>query len=127
MSLEYQCETCKNWFPSSEWLKTHQRIYFGEETHKDEEKDSLVDWLEQWNNKEALFEVKNWIEEIDPDDPGYRNISIIFIQYGIDMEMLKDKTLFNREHINDIVIKYDSKLDSLYTSKIWEKILILRE
>ena len=42
------------------------------------------------------------------------------------MEMLKDKTLFNREHINDIVIKYDSKLDSLYTSKIWEKILILR-
>ena len=42
------------------------------------------------------------------------------------MEMLKDKTLFNREHINDIVIKYDSKLDSLYTSKIWEKILNLR-
>ena len=98
-SLEYQCETCKKWFPSSEWLKTHQRIYSEDTPHEDKAKDGLVEWLEthtgKWNKKEDFFEVKDWIEKIAPHDPEYRNISINFT-----------------------VTDHNAKLDDLYTNLI---------
>ena len=128
-SLEYQCETCKKWFPSLEWLKPHQRIYSEDTPHEDKAKDGLVEWLEthtgKWNKKEDFFEVKDWIEKIDPSDPEYRKISTNFMEHGVDMKILKDVD-FNREHINEMVTDHNAKLDDLYTSKIWEKILNLR-
>lgn len=129
----YQCKTCEKWFPNPEWLKIHNRMYLGDTTHEDKEKNSLVEWLEfhtgWWTNpttKEDYFEVKEWIEKIDPNDSEYRKISLNFMQFGLDMKSLKDIT-FDREDINAIVTEHNSNLDGLYTSKIWEKIVALRQ
>ena len=43
VSDTHQCETCKKWFPSSEWLKTHQRIYSEDKLHEDEKKDGRLE------------------------------------------------------------------------------------
>ncbi len=130
-SFPYQCTTCKKEFPSLEWLKTHRRIYLKDGPHEDKAKDSLVEWLEThtgiWNKKEDFFEVQDWIEKIDPDDPEYRSISITFMTLGVDMEFLQNDTLLDREDINMLVTDHNSKLDALYSSKVWEKILILRD
>ena len=130
----YQCNICKKGFKTAEHLTTHEYMYAGDKTHEDEAKDKLVEWLEKYHRKgqpfaqkEAFFEVKDWIEKTDPNDPEYRNISTIFMQYGIDMELLKDKTGLNREHITELVTEANPKLDDLYISKIWKKILILRQ
>ena len=42
------------------------------------------------------------------------------------MKILKDDT-FDREDINTIVTEHNSNLDELYTSKIWGKIVALRQ
>lgn len=127
--MEYQCDTCKKWFPSPGWLKTHHRIYPEAGPHEDKEKDSLVEWLElntgRWNEKEDFFEVKEWIENIDPHDPEYKHIAINFMNFGVDMNLLKDTT-FERKDINTLVTAHNSKLDELYIYKIWEKILVVR-
>ena len=90
-----------------------------------------MEWLEThtgiWNKKEDFFEVQDWIEKIDPDDPEYRSISITFMTLGVDMEFLQNDTLLDREDINMLVTDHNSKLDALYSSKVWEKILILRD
>lgn len=128
-----ECNTCKKGFKTAEHLTTHERMYDGDKTHEDEEKDKLVEWLEKYHRKgqpfaqkENFFEVKDWIEKTDPDDPEYRNLSTIFMQYGITIELLKDTEL-NREHITELITDHNPKLDDSYTSKIWEKILILRQ
>ena len=140
VSDTYQCKTCKKWFPNPAWLKTHNRMYLGDTTHEDKEKDSLVEWLEfhtsynlagGWTNPttvEDYFEVKEWIEKIDPNDSEYRKISLNFMQMALDMKILKDtEDPFDREDINAIVTEHNSNLDELYTSKIWEKIGALRQ
>ena len=128
-----ECNTCKKGFKTAEHLTTHERMYAGDKIHEDEEKDKLVEWLEKYHRKgqpfaqkENFFEVKDWIEKIDPADPEYRNLSTIFMQYGITIELLKDTEL-NREHITELITDHNQKLDDSYTSKIWEKILILRQ
>ncbi len=133
VSDTYQCKTCEKWFPNPEWLKTHNRMYLGDTTHEDKEKNSLVEWLEfhtgGWTNpitKEDYFEVKEWIEKIDSNDPEYRKISLNFMKIGLDMEILKDAT-FDREDITAIVTEHNSNLDELYTSIIWEKIVAERQ
>ena len=133
VSDKYQCKTCEKWFPNPEWLKIHNRMYLGDTTHEDKEKDSLVEWLEfhtgKWTNpttEEDYFKVKEWIEKIDSTDPEYRKISLNFMQIGLDMKILKDAT-FDREDINTIVTEHNSNLDELYTSKIWGKIVALRQ
>ena len=135
VSDTYQCKTCEKWFPNPEWLKIHNRMYLGDTTHEDKEKDSLVEWLKfntgGWTNPatvEDYFEVKEWIEKIDPNDPEYRKISLNFMQIGLDMKILKDiEDPFDREDINAIVAEHNSNLDELYISKIWGKIVALRQ
>ena len=133
-TTKYNCTTCKKHFATAEYLTTHKRMFTGDKTHENEEKDGLVDWLEKYHRKgqpfaqkEDFFEVKDWIENIDPNDPEYRKISTTFMQYGIGMDLLKDNTVFNRDHINELVTEHNPKLDELYISKIWEKILILQQ
>lgn len=131
---ESHCDACGQGFPSAASLITHKRMYAGGAPHKDAAKDSLVEWLEKYHRKgqrfaqrESFFEVKDWIEKTDPKDPEYSNISTTFMQYGIDMEILKDKTVFKRKDIRGLVTDHNSALDDLYTSKIWGKICILRQ
>ena len=38
VSGQCPCKTCKIWFPSPEWLKTHNRMYLGDTIHEDKEK-----------------------------------------------------------------------------------------